>query len=121
VRSSNSIETQEAEIRAMNARHTQLSFEGLRLIMQRICGDDAAGIQGLDASKLSARDVAALVPVLVKTERLSRGAESERIEQRQNTKVELVFSFDPSPTFGPGMEESARGMIDDEPRELPPA
>jgi hypothetical protein len=54
--------------------------EGLRKVLQRITGDDEIGVRGIDASKLTPQDCARLTEVLSKLERLSRGAESERVE-----------------------------------------
>jgi hypothetical protein len=63
-----------------------------------------------------------LVEVLSKVERLSRGAESERIEQG-GQPVRIVLGFNPTPNIagpeqGLGYVEQDLGYI--APRELPP-
>ncbi|HYY02640.1 MAG TPA: hypothetical protein VE736_02035 [Gaiellaceae bacterium] len=90
------IRAQEEAVRKMNAEHATIAFEGLRLVMQRLVGDDAAGVTAIDPNRLSARDIAALAPVLAKMERLARGAETERVENA-GRPIEIKFAFDPTP------------------------
>jgi hypothetical protein len=90
------VAAQEAEVREMNARHARLGFEGLKLVLARITGDDELGIQAIDASTLSPQDLARLTEVLSKLERLSRGAESERVEQTAGP-VEIRLAFNATP------------------------
>jgi hypothetical protein len=91
------LETQRGEIAAMNRRHATVAVEGLKRVLQRITGDDDAGVAGINVSKLTAQDCARLVEVLSKLERLSRGAESERIETRAGQPVRIALGFDATP------------------------
>jgi hypothetical protein len=78
----------EEKVAAMNARHAEIAFEGLRLVLQRLRGDDLAGVQGIDASKLGPQDLARLTEVLAKLERLAHSSATERVE---NTGAPVVI------------------------------
>ncbi len=112
------VKSQEDAVREMNERHATLAVEGLTRVLQRITGDDEAGIQAIDVSRLTAQDCARLTEVLSKLERLSRGAESERVEQT-GRPIEIRLA--------PGlMEQDIRSDVHGTgfvgpPRELPPA
>jgi hypothetical protein len=112
------IKSQEDAVVEMNERHAGLALVGLRKVLQRLSGDDVEGVQGIDASRLSAQDCSRLVEVLSKLERLARGAESERIE---NTGAPVVIRL------APGLEtqhilspEQGVGYVGPPPPELPP-
>jgi hypothetical protein len=92
------IASQEAEIRSMNQRHARLGLEMLSLVLARLVGDDTRGIKAVDANGLTPADLARVTEVASKLERLSRGAESERVEQ-SGTPVRIQLSFNPVPNL----------------------
>jgi hypothetical protein len=112
------LKSQEDAVVEMNQRHAKLGLEGLKLVLQRITGDDELGIRAIDASKLTAQDCSRLAEVMSKLERLSRGAESERVENT-GQPVRILLGFDATPNIV--SPEQAIGYVDPgQPRELPP-
>jgi hypothetical protein len=79
---------QEAEIIEMNKRHAGLAVSMIQRVAERIRGDDVRGITGIDPALLSPADCARLAEVATKIERLSRGAESERVQANIEAKAD---------------------------------
>lgn len=112
---------QEKAVVEMGERHAHIAVETLKKVLQRITGDDVAGVTAIDASKLSAQDLARLLEVGVKIENLARGTSTERVDN-QNRPVEIRLAFDAEPRYRPGFDVDVSALpADDGPRELPPA
>jgi hypothetical protein len=110
------IASQESAVAEMNERHAFIAVEGLRKVLQRLRGDEEAHVTAIDASRLTPSDCARLVEVLSKLERLSRGAESERVEQ-SGQPVTIRFAFNATPNIV--RPEQGIGYVDPAPpREL---
>lgn len=115
------VRAQEHAVIEMNERHAHIAVETLKKVLQRVTGDDAEGVTAIDASKLSAQDLARLLEVGVKIENLARGTSTERVDN-QNRPVEIRLAFDAEPRYRPGFDVEVSALpADDEPRELPPA
>ena len=107
---------QREEVRSMSQRHARLGLETLSLVLARITGDDTRNIQAIDPNKLTPQDLARLTEVMSKLERLSRGAESERVEQT-GQPAQIRLAFNPVPDLhGVKMDGFAGPSLD----ELPP-
>jgi hypothetical protein len=112
---------QEDGIREMNQRHATLAVVTLQKLLQRLVGDDEAGVVALNPSLLSPSDVARLMETATKVERLSRGSESERIKlDAAHAPVAIKLSFDAQPNFKGDPGRMIDGMIDAPQREQRP-
>lgn len=119
------IRAQEKAIIDMRQRHAALAFAGLEKVMQRLNGDDDAGVTAINASLLSPQDLARLTEVMSKLEILARGAETERIDNT-NQPVEIRLSFNATPHIRDVSQAFTLSEDDvveeaDELPELPPA
>lgn len=68
------VDEAESAKREMVRRHADIGLAMVRRAAQALIGDEANGVTALDLSKLKAVDIARLIDVGVKVERLSRGA-----------------------------------------------
>ncbi|TAM68311.1 MAG: hypothetical protein EPN50_05040 [Chloroflexota bacterium] len=68
------------ERRAMVKLHARTARAVVNVVARRVLGDEARGIQAIDPNTLGPQDLARLLDVAVKVERLSRGAPTESVE-----------------------------------------
>lgn len=63
----------------MSERHAKLAVSVLNKVVSRLIGDKANNVMPIDPASLNARDLATLLDIGVKVERLSRGEHSDSL------------------------------------------
>jgi hypothetical protein len=76
-----------AEVRAMHRRHAEIAVLILNKVEARLIGNEAEGINALDPSKLTPRDLATLTDIAVKLERVARGEAAALVGIRHSGAV----------------------------------
>lgn len=67
------------EIAEMSERHARMAVSVLNKVVSRLIGDKANNVLPIDPASLNARDLATLLDIGVKVERLSRGEHSDSL------------------------------------------
>ncbi|HEX5467076.1 MAG TPA: hypothetical protein VFW92_10435 [Candidatus Limnocylindrales bacterium] len=83
------LEEETNERRAMVKLHARTARAVINAVARRVVGDEAHGVAAIDPNTLGPQDLARLLDVAVKIERLARGVPSEVVETRASIEADV--------------------------------